>query len=249
MSEIYETSTNEELLWPRKVRLVSIGLSCLGSLAAGLLGGLFTLLITYIFLWSLQATNIFPYILSIVGFFAVLITTSITFIFNRLLFAEKYKEWSVVLGQMAILSIFLFILVTPLYVYINYIKPEVLIFTFLFHILINILATSLLSEILSSYRYILLSIYGSFIGFFITSLLSVVFFMNFSPSRNALYSLIGVIIVINFVITFFRLLFEFIYYKIYITTGTDHLGDIFSQIENEEKYLIAKAEKELATFH
>lgn len=149
---------------------------------------------------------------------------------------------------MAILSIFFFILVTPLYVYINWIKPDLLIFAFLFHVLINILATSLLSEILSSYRYVLLSIYGSFIGFFITSLLSVVFFMNFSPSRNALYSLIGVIIVINFVITLFRLLFEFVYYRIYITTGTDHLGDIFAQIEQEEKTLVAKAEKELATF-
>ena len=149
---------------------------------------------------------------------------------------------------MAILSIFFFILVTPLYVYINFVKPDFLIFAFLFHILINILATSLLSETLSNYRYILLSIYGSFIGFFATSVLSVVFFMNFSPSRNALYSLIGVIIVVNFIITLFRLLFEFVYYKIYTSTGTDHLGDIFAQIENEEKEAVAKAEKELSTF-
>lgn len=249
MNEIQnEIRSNEDLLGPTKIDILSIGLSSLGSIAAGFLGGLFTLLVTYIFLGSLQASNIFPYVLSIVGFFAILITTSVTFVLNRLLFPDKYKEGSVVLGQMAILSIFFFILVSPLYVYINWVKPEVLIFAFLFHVLINILATSLLSEILSSYRYILLSIYGSFIGFFITSLLSVVFFMNFSPSRNALYSLIGVIIVINFVVTLFRLLFEFVYYKIYATTGTDHLGDIFAQIENEEKSAVARAEKELATF-
>ncbi|MDD5377302.1 MAG: hypothetical protein PHH16_04270 [Candidatus Gracilibacteria bacterium] len=249
MSEQVEIKTNEDILGPAKIDAISIGLSCLGSIAAGFLGGLFTLLFTYIFLGSLQASTIFPYILSLVGFFAVLVTVSVTFILNRLLFAEKYKEGSIVLAQISILSIFFFILVTPLYVYINWTRPDLLIFVFLFHILINILATSLLSEILSSYRYILLSIYGSFIGFFVTAILSVVFFMNFSPSRNALYSLIGVIIVVNFVITLFRLLFEFVYYRIYITTGTDHLGDIFAQMENEEKEAVARAEKELATFN
>lgn len=109
---------------------------------------------------------------------------------------------------MSILSIFFFILVSPLYIYINSARSDYLIFAFLFHILINILATSLLSEILSNYRYILLSIYGSFIGFMITSGLSVVFFLHFSPSKTALYSLIGVIIVINFIITLCRSLFE-----------------------------------------
>lgn len=248
MSDGREIKTNEDILWPAKIDLVSIGLSCLGSIAAGFIGGLFTLFVTYIFLGALQSAMIFPYILSLVGFFAVIITTSMTFVLNRLLFAEKYKQWSVVLGQMSIISIFFFILLTPLYVYINWVKPDFLIFAFLFHVLINILATSLISEILSNYRYILLSVYGSFIGFVITSLLSVIFFMNFSPSRSALYSLMGVIIVINLIITLFRLLFEFIYYKIYASTGTDFLWDIFAQVENEEKEAVARAEKELATF-
>lgn len=71
---------------------ISIGLASLGSIASGFLGGLFTLLFTYVFLGSLQASVIFPYILSLVGFFAILITISVSFILNRLLFAEKYKE-------------------------------------------------------------------------------------------------------------------------------------------------------------
>lgn len=91
MSEELEIKTNEEVLGPSKIDLVSIGLSCLGSIAAGFLGGLFTLLFTYVFLGSLQAAPIFPYILSLVGFFAILITVSVTFILNRLLFSEKYK--------------------------------------------------------------------------------------------------------------------------------------------------------------
>lgn len=84
--------TNEDILGPSKTDLLSIGLSCLGSIAAGFLGGLFTLLFTYVFLGSLQASAIFPYILSLVGFFSVLITVSVTFVLNRLLFTEKYKE-------------------------------------------------------------------------------------------------------------------------------------------------------------
>ncbi|MDD2891551.1 MAG: hypothetical protein PHQ95_01155 [Candidatus Gracilibacteria bacterium] len=248
MSEAQKNKTNEEILGPAKIDLVSIGLSCLGSIAAGFLGGLFTLLLTYVILGSLQNSNIFPYILSLIGFFAVLITVSVTFILNRLLFSEKYKAGGVVIRQIFILSIFFFIFITPLYVYINWVKPDFIVFAFLFHILINILAVSLLSEILSSYRYVLLSIYGSFIGFFIVSLISIVLFMNFSPSRSALYSLMGVIVVVNLLITASRLLFEYAYYNIYTSTGIDYLGEIFSKIENEEKEIVAKAEKELGTF-
>jgi hypothetical protein len=33
-----------------------------------------------------------------------------------------------------------------------------------------------------------------------------------------------------------------------MNTGTDHLGDIFSKMETEEKELLEKAQKELETF-
>jgi hypothetical protein len=33
-----------------------------------------------------------------------------------------------------------------------------------------------------------------------------------------------------------------------MSTGTDYLGEIFSKIENEEKDIVARAEKELGTF-
>lgn len=244
-----ESSGNpEDVFGPTRMDIVSVWLTSLGSIIAGAIGGLFTLLITYLFLGSIQTSSIFPYILSLVGFFAIIVTISISFIFNRLLFPSKYRQGSMIFAQMSILSIILFVLITPLYIYISAYKPDFLIFAFLFHILLNIFAASIISEILSGYRYILLSIYGSFIGFFAAAFLSVVFFLNFSPSKNALYSLIWVIIVINFVITLFRSLFEFIYYRIYTSTGTDYLGDIFSKMETEEKELIARTEKELTTF-
>jgi len=195
-----------------------------------------------------QTSSIFPYILALVGFFAISITVSLTFVLNRLLFPDKYHQGNAIFSQLAIISIFLFILVLPLYIYINATKPDFIIHIFTLHILINILVASLLSEILSSYRYILLGVYGSFIGFFVASFISVVFFLSFSPSKTALYSLMGVIIVINFIITISRSLFEFVYSRIYISTGTDYLGDIFSRIELEEKGLVEKAQKELERF-
>ncbi|EKD29464.1 MAG: hypothetical protein ACD_78C00396G0001, partial [uncultured bacterium (gcode 4)] len=136
----------------------------------------------------------------------------------------------------------------PLYIYMNAVKPDFIIIIFTIHILTNILATSLIAEILSNYRYILLGVYGSFIGFFVASFISVVFFLSFSPSKTALYSLMGVIIVINFVITISRSLFEFVYSRIYIHTGNDQLGDIFSKMETEEKELVEKAQRELENF-
>lgn len=248
MNNTTTNRTNEEIFWPAKIDILSVWLSGLSSIIAGFVGGLFIFLFTYLFLGGVQTSSIFPYILALVGFFAIYITISLTFVLIRLLSPDKYKQGTTVLVQMSIISIFLLILVLPIYIYVNAIKPDFIIFIFTLHILLNILASSLLSEILSSYRYILLGIYGSFIGFFVASFISVIFFLSFSPSKTALYSLMGVIIVINFIITVSRSLFEFVYYRIYMSTGTDYLGDIFSRIENEENELIEKAQKELERF-
>lgn len=248
MNETQKNLTNEEILGPPNVDIISVGLASLGSMIAGLVGGLFILVFTYFFLGSIQTSYIFPYVLPMVALFAILITSALTLSLNRMLFPEKYRLGSTALAQISIFSIFVFILVTPLYIYVGASKPDLLIFVFTIHILLNFLGASLLVEILSNYRYILLSIYGSFIGFLIATFLSVYFFLNYSPSKTALYSLVGVIILVNLVITLFRSLFEFAYYRYYTTTGNDHLGDIFSKIELEEKELVAQAEKELGKF-
>lgn len=243
-----EILSNEELLGPPPSDPVSMGLSILGSIIAGFIGGFVILIATYIFLGSIQTSGIFPFILSLVGFFAILVTTSITLILNRLLAPNKYRSGDSGFAQMGIFSIFLFILITPVYIYVNAVKPDVLIFVFTLHIIIAILGTSLLVEILANYRYILLSLYGVLLGFIATSALSVTFFLNYSPSKTALYSLVGVIIVANFVTNAFRSIFEYLYYRYYVATGNDHLGDIFAKIEAEELEIVTKAKKELERF-
>jgi len=41
---------------------------------------------------------------------------------------------------------------------------------------------------------------------------------------------------------------EFAYYRVYLMTGTDLLGDIYYQIENEEREILEKARKQLEKF-
>lgn len=50
MSEAISSSSNEEVLGPPKITLTLVGLSALGSIVAGFMGGLFTILFTYAFL-------------------------------------------------------------------------------------------------------------------------------------------------------------------------------------------------------
>ena len=51
-----------------------------------------------------------------------------------------------------------------------------------------------------------------------------------------------------FFTTVFRLLFELVYYKIFISTGSDTLGNIFARVEAEEREREKIAEKALTKF-
>ena len=50
------------------------------------------------------------------------------------------------------------------------------------------------------------------------------------------------VVIINFSVTFFKQLFELAYYHYYKYTNLDQLGDIFYQIEMEEKQLLRDEE-------
>jgi len=88
---------------------------------------------------------------------------------------------------------------------------------------------------MNNYRHILIWIYWSFIWLFIASWLSLFVFNSFPEWTAKLFSLIVLLPLINFTITFFKQLFEIIYYKYYLSTNLDQLWDIFYQIEMEEK--------------
>ena len=250
MSTEENNLTNEDILGPVKVEPLTIWLNALWSLIWWFAGWIIILFSIYFF--SLKTGSfswVYPYIFSLTWFFATLLTSSLNLIMNKIINPEKYKRWSITFVQVFLFSIFLYIFLAPGYLYTAYNHDEMLIYIFTIHILVSILWTSILSEVLSNYRYILIGLYWSFIGFFVSILISIITFLNVTKSNQSLYILIWVIIIINVSINVFRNIFEYIYYLLYKISWLDYLWDIFSQIESEEKEMVEKAKKELEKFN
>jgi uncharacterized protein YacL len=114
---------------------------------------------------------------------------------------------------------------------------------FLFHTIIVTFATSIILEILNNYRYILIGIYGSFIGLFISIIVTMIIFSSFTSWFAKLISLVMLLPIINFTTTFFKQIFEFGYFYYNKYTNQDQLWDIFYQIEMEEKELLREEEE------
>lgn len=192
--------------------------------------------------------GIFPYVLAIVGFVSMLVSGYLSLFMNGLVFPGKYKEGMATFGQTFAFSILLFVLVVPLYVYVGSVNIEKLSQVFILHVLVNTFGFVLISEILSNYRYAVLAVYSGFAGFFVTTALSIVAVTVFGETNNTLYALVGVIVVANVLMTFFRLLTEWCYYQFYRLTGIDPIGDIYARIERDDLEAVRRAEKELVRF-
>ena len=117
---------------------------------------------------------------------------------------------------------------------------------FILHSIILTFGTSIIIEVLSNYRYILTGIYGSFVGIFITGILTMTLFSSFSSGYAKLLSLLVILPLVNTCMILWKQLFEFAYYYYNQYTNLDQLGDIFYQIELEEKELLKEEEEKNA---
>lgn len=246
--EQQEIITNEDILGPRKTDLTYVGLIAIGSVVSGFIGWVVTLL--FIFFFASKTTNaqgIYAYLFSMGGFFTSTITVFMTLWMNKVIAPDKYRQGITTFTQVAIFSILLYIFMLPLYIYLGAIDNNV-IYIFVGHVLLSILGNAIITEVLSNYRYVLLGLYGSFAGFLATAGIVTFFYLNTTNSKTALFGLIGVVIVANCITHVIRALLEFAYYQLYAATGSDKLGDIFYQIESEEKELVTQAKKNLEKF-
>lgn len=245
-----DAATAEDLLGPPKVDLVSVGMATLGALVSGFVGGVLILISTVLFLKAARigSPGIFPYVLAIVGFVSMLVSGYLSLFMNGLVFPGKYKEGMATFGQTFAFSILLFILIVPMYVFFGSVNVEKLSQVFIVHVLVNAFGFVLVSEILSNYRYAVLAVYSGFAGFLATGALSLVAVTVFEETSTTLYSLVGVIVVANVLMTFFRLLTELCYYQFYRLTGIDPIGDIYARIERDDAEAVRRAEKELVRF-
>lgn len=139
-------------------------------------------------------------------------------------------------------------MIAPLYLIVDsiIIDGSGILIAYIAHILLNIFGVEIIISILSGYRYALLSIYSSIVSFVLTgSFLFFIYEKTDSESSNALFVLLG-LSMLAFVVAIGTTFFiRFFYYRFYVTTGSDPIGDVFARIEQEGKDIEKEAEEQL----
>lgn len=233
---------------PREVKWSEILVSSLGAFIAGAVGSLFILLVMFLFgnYFNVSgivldaelgtATNsMFPFTISIVSLFGISIALFATYYILTLTNSERYKKNSIISGQIAFFSLITFIFLTPVYIFAWIVAYQNIMFVFLAHTLLVTFWTSIIIEVMNNYRYILTGIYGSFVGLFVSMIITLLIFASFGEGFAKLLSLLFLLPTINASVTLCKWLFELAYFKYHRYTNMDQLGDIFYQIEMEEK--------------
>lgn len=242
--------------WPKDISFQDILINSLGSLIAGSVWSLFILILTFV-MWNFiditsaygnttivtKTTAFFPIILSIITLIWVTITVYTSYFLLSLTSPERYKRNTIIAWQLGFFIVFTYILITPVYLFAGLENYDYILYVYLFHVLISAFGTSILLEILNNYRYILTGIYWSFLWFFISIILAIIIFQIFDSGVAKLITLVVLLPIINFSLTFFKQLFELAYLHYYRFSNQDGLWDIFYQIELEEKEELKQEEQ------
>ena len=243
--------------WPQKLELRDLWIGSLWALISWILGSIIILILIFLLGWFInisdwfinnnngvsERTSIFPIVLSVVTFLATSITIFVTYFFLHFSNPDRYKKNYVIFGQLAFFIFFVYLFFSPVYIYAGLIDYNYIMIVFLIHSIIVMFWASLISEILNNYRYVLVSVYGSFLWLFVSIIITSFIFFSFESSDAKLWSLLFLLPLINFMQTFFKLLFDFIYYHYNRITNQDQIGDIFYRIEIEEKEALREEEE------
>lgn len=241
---------------PKKIELSDIAMSALGGLIAWLIASIIILIIVFASSSIISIPNtfdqarlglgtngMFPFILSFITFIATTAMILLTYKMLQMIHSEKYKRSGIVYWQISFFGILTYIFFTPIYVFTGIGSYDNIMLVFILHSIILSFGTSIIIEVLSNYRYILTGIYGSFVWVFITGILVISIFSSFNSGYAKLLSLLVILPLINTCIILFKQIFEFLYYHYNQYTNLDQLGDIFYQIEVEEKELLREEEE------
>jgi len=251
-----QITNKDEAFWPKPLNIQDVLMNTLGSLIAWIVWSILILMIV-VLLWTLDidikdtfsnATDwiamgsMFPFMLSVIMFISSYVVVIVTYLFLNYIQEEKYKKNSIIFGQLSFFSLVVYIFLTPFYL--NASSSNELIYSFVFHSTILIFWINLLFELLNNYRYILIWLYGSFIGLFWSTFITIFIFESVSSSSAKLILLLILLPMVSTFIVFFKWLFEFIYYKYHKATWYDQLWDVFHQIQIEEEEELREAEEE-----
>lgn len=178
---------------------------------------------------------LFPFLFSLVVFLGTTITMLFTYFVLTITSWENYKKNMISFFHIIFFSVSIYVLMIPIYLYIGEHYYESIFLVFLLHNLISFLLFSVILELLNNYTHIFLWIYSSFLWTIITIFLIINFWI-FSNSKWKIFLIVFLVPLLNFLNYFSKQLIEIIYYNYYKFTWNDPIGNVFYQIEKEEKY-------------
>lgn len=196
---------------------------------------LFSLTVSKTAFWSFRVEPIYPIMMSVVTLIWTSITNILTYIILWKTNPENYKRNNVIFNQIMLLQILVYICIAPIYIILWLTSFDNIIICFIIHVLIVIFWINIILDILNNYRYVMIWIYWTFIWTFLTTIIALFIHSNFPTSNTKLTTLIFLIPLINFLIIFFKKIFELLYFHFYRFTWTDPIWDIFYKIKREEE--------------
>ncbi len=241
-------SQNDSIFWPKKIKIVDVLMVTAWAFIAWVIGSVLLLFIVFLFWGVIDIPNnfknisvgmwanspLFPFVLSFITFIVSVIVAVVTYYFLTIIDSEKYKKTIIHFGQISFFSIIIYIIFIPVYVVIGMNNYNAIMYVFILHILLLSFWELLILELLNNYRYILLWVYASFFGLWLSAIIIVFIFSLFPEWYAKLLSLLLLLPLSNACMLFFKGLFDFLYYQYFMITGKDQLWDIFEQIKQED---------------
>lgn len=234
--------------WPKKIIFSEVMINSLWSLIAWIIWSIIILIITFfisdfinipstfkneVLVWN--TSSIFPLVLSIITLIWTTLTMYLTYVLLSVTSWERYKRNVIISWQIAFFAFISYLFIAPIYIYSGLLKYDFIMYIFLAHVITSTFWTNIIIEVINNYRRILIWIYWSFVGLFVSVFITILIFSNFSTGYAKLISLVILLPIISFTTTFFKQLFEYAYYNYYTYTNQDQLWNIFYQIEIEER--------------
>ncbi len=241
-------SQNDNIFWPRKIKIIDVLMTTAGAFIAWVIGSVLLLFIVFLFGWIIDIPSqfkwvtlsmwwnnpLFPFVLSFITFVVSVIVAMVTYYFLTIIDSEKYKKTIIHFWQISFFAIIIYIIFIPVYVVVGMNNYNAIMYVFILHILLLSFWEILILELLNNYRYILLWVYASFFWLWLSAIAVVFIFSLFWDGYAKLLSLLLILPLSNACMLFFKGLFDLLYYQYFMVTGKDQLGDIFEQIKQED---------------
>ena len=241
----------EELLAPPKYDAIGVFMVFLTALIVWASSGIIIIVFSYLAIgqFSLE-TGASPILLAMITFFSLSLWNILSYIIRSKIFPHIYPRGRTALSQIIIMSILLYVIFAPIYLYIGWITPEKssLLTAFSLHILINVFAFELVIGLVSQYRYFFLVLYTSIFSLLSTGCILVYIHMNTSTSQTSLFVLLALTVVAYTMNQLISALIFWGYHIFYKKTWNDPIWSLFARIESEEKSLEHEVEESLIQF-